>query len=113
MCISMYLLQSLKLLHRKANPWLEGDATFKDFLKIEVRAGLGLCDHEHLPKHVTLPHHFMHCITWIGDYGRQLEAQGKQFRLLLRNYDEFASVFITHGKGDLLSLQLGSNVTGT
>lgn len=46
---------------------------------------------------MTLPHHFMHCITWIGDYGRQLEAQGKQFRLLLRNYDEFASVFITHG----------------
>lgn len=39
----------------------------------------------------------MHCITWIGDYGRQLEAQGKQFRLLLRNCDEFASVFITHG----------------
>lgn len=38
----------------------------------------------------------MHCITWIGDYGRQLEAQGKQFRLLLRNYDEFASVFIIH-----------------
>lgn len=46
---------------------------------------------------MTLPHHFMHCITWIGDYGRKLEAQGKQFRLLLRNYDEFASVFITHG----------------
>lgn len=46
---------------------------------------------------MTLPHHFMHCITWIGDYGRQLEAQGKQFRLLLRNYDEFASVFITLG----------------
>lgn len=46
---------------------------------------------------MTLPHHFMHCIIWIGDYGRQLEAQGKQFRLLLRNYGEFASVFITHG----------------
>lgn len=82
---------------QKADLWLEGDATFKDFLKREVRAGVGLCDHGHLPQHVTPPHPFMHCITWIGDYGRQLEAQGKQFRLLLRNYDEFASAFVTHG----------------
>lgn len=49
----MYLLQSLipqrEAVTQKADLWLEGDAAFKDFLKMEVRAGVGHCDHEHLP----------------------------------------------------------------
>lgn len=53
MCISVYLLQGLipqrEAVTQKANLGLEGDTTFKDFLKIKVRAGVGRCDQEHLP----------------------------------------------------------------